>query len=113
MATLTARGSEIGSWGSKKPGFYSPVTIFDASEKLRAAGYEALNTGKHEEAYVLLLRFTRFYELIHVSKPDKSSPSYKTLQRHMVRVGGRASSAVPQSRGGPAWCPRPRPRPRA
>lgn len=84
LQELTRRGDDIGSWGAKKPGFYQPIVLFDPAERVRIAGYEALNGGRLAEAYVMLLRFTKFYQIILASKPDKSSAKYKELQRKML-----------------------------
>eukprot|EP00312_Isochrysidales_sp_CCMP1244_P015218 CAMPEP_0202744380 /NCGR_PEP_ID=MMETSP1388-20130828/6540_1 /ASSEMBLY_ACC=CAM_ASM_000864 /TAXON_ID=37098 /ORGANISM="Isochrysis sp, Strain CCMP1244" /LENGTH=184 /DNA_ID=CAMNT_0049411469 /DNA_START=20 /DNA_END=571 /DNA_ORIENTATION=+ len=86
MAILVRKGGELGTWGQKKPGFYSLSILYDAAEKQRSAGYEALNGKKYPEAYVLLLRFTKFYDMVMASKPDKKTPEFRALQRQMFTV---------------------------
>mmetsp|Transcript_26650 Transcript_26650/g.84675 ORF Transcript_26650/g.84675 Transcript_26650/m.84675 type:complete len:176 (+) Transcript_26650:51-578(+) len=86
MAILVRKGGELGTWGQKKPGFYSLSILYDAAEKQRSAGYEALNGRKYPEAYVLLLRFTKFYDMVMASKPDKKTPEFRALQRQMFTV---------------------------
>ncbi len=150
MAILVRKGGELGTWGQKKPGFYSLSILYDAAEKQacrrrathstapllssagrrlvracrplrghrraaaarrarqrhshaperksggkgspsqpqvahccrewralglssppprvqRSAGYMALNGRKYPEAYVLLLRFTKFYDMARLA----------------------------------------------
>mmetsp|Transcript_36557 Transcript_36557/g.112073 ORF Transcript_36557/g.112073 Transcript_36557/m.112073 type:complete len:128 (-) Transcript_36557:114-497(-) len=86
MAILVRKGGELGTWGQKKPGFYSLSILYDAAEKQRSAGYEALNGKKYAEGYVLLLRFTKFYDMVMASKPDKKTPEFRALQRQMFTV---------------------------
>ena len=84
---LIAEGENIGSWQGKK--IYKPELLYEQAEKLRLVGYEKRNAGTLKEAFVLLMRFSKFYDLI-CAQPNlnKKAPAHQKLKRDLVTAIG-------------------------
>ena len=72
-------------------GFYKLGVLYEQAEKLRTAGYARLHQTSDErssaEAYVMLRRFCKFWEIIRREKDYQKHPEWTTLRRNMVRRG--------------------------
>jgi len=87
LAILNRQGADIGSWSERKPGHYSAQVLIDKAEALRSEALTRHGHGDAEGAYVLLMRYTRFYELVRADKKvDPKSDSFKRFQRQFVAV---------------------------
>lgn len=64
LAQLVARGEDIGNLDAPGTIIAQPELLFDQAETLRLAGYVHYSRGRIEEAFVLLMRFCRLYDVI-------------------------------------------------
>ena len=75
---LVKQGDDIGSW-SGKANFYSPDRYYEQAESLRVLAFQKYQAGSLnnlKEAFVLMLRFAKFYEVVSTSKAvQKASPA--------------------------------------
>ena len=87
MEALTKQGDNIAGWENKRD-FYKVDIFYEQAEKIRVQAFEkyhAGNVGSMKEAYVMMLRFTKFYELIGSHKAvNKSDKKFKQLQRDFI-----------------------------
>ena len=91
MDRLVKEGDNVGTWEERcKSGFYSPEILFEQAEKLRVLAFEKYNIGTTpalKEAFVMMLKFAKFHDLIAASKAvQKGAPAFKKLRRDLVSV---------------------------
>ena len=104
LEKLTREGENIGSWAGKK--IHKVEFLYEAAEKCRAEGYMQYQNQRLDIAYVMFLRFAKFYELIR-SQPslDPKSSAHNKCKRDLlqsltlmeelkVRVRGRVRGRV-------------------
>ena len=76
MERLKQKGDDLGSWAGKK--VHRIEFLYEQADKLKAAAYAAYQESKLEEAYILFLRFGKFFELIcDQPRLKKGSPAFK------------------------------------
>ena len=69
MDKLNREGDNIGSWGTGSARSHDIKFIYEAAEKCRAEGYRQYQNNNLRVAYVMFLRFAKFFDVI------KSLPS--------------------------------------
>ena len=80
---LKVHGNDILSWGQLPP--KHPLSAYyQQADKVRGKGYERLAAGLLPEAFVLLMRFTRFFDVI-CAHPSvrKGAPQFVALRREL------------------------------
>ena len=89
MERLVREGDNIGSWTGKN-GFYKPELLFQKAEELRVQAFQKYHKNTLEglkEAFVMMMRFAKFYELISQQKGvQKGSAPFQKLQRDLLTV---------------------------
>ena len=97
LEKLTREGENIGSWAGKK--IHKVEFLYEAAEKCRAEGYKQYQNQRLDIAYVMFLRFAKFYELIKTQPSlDPKSPAHNKCKRHLLQslqLGRGAQALAP------------------
>ena len=84
LEKLTREGENIGSWAGKK--IHKVEFLYEAAEKCRAEGYKQYQNQRLDIAYVMFLRFAKFYELIKTQPSlDPKSPAHNKCKRDLLQ----------------------------
>ena len=99
MERLVREGDNIGSWNGKS-NFYAPAVLFQKAEELRVLAFQKYQAGTKEslkEAFVMMLRFAKFHDMIKGTKGvDRNSPQYQKLRRDLLTVIGALEELKPR-----------------
>ena len=90
MERLIREGDNIGSWTNKGAGFYSPQVLLQKAEELRVLAFQKYQANTREslkEAFVMMMRFAKFHDLIRSHKGvQKDSAAFQKLRRDLLTV---------------------------
>ena len=84
LEKLTREGENIGSWAGKT--IHKVEFLYEAAEKCRAEGYKQYQNQRLDIAYVMFLRFAKFYDLIRTQPSlDPKSPAHNKCKRDLLQ----------------------------
>ena len=84
LEKLTREGENIGNWAGKK--IHKVEFLYEAAEKCRAEGYKQYQNQRLDIAYVMFLRFAKFYELIKTQPSlDPKSAAHNKCKRDLLQ----------------------------
>jgi len=85
MQQILNEGNNIGDWELKEITNLNPVYI--EAEKLLESGYKMYNTKQFVEAFVLFMRFTKFYDIVCRNKElIISNKRHLNLKRNFTKI---------------------------
>jgi len=84
LEKLTREGENIGSWAGKK--IHKVEFLYEQAEKCCAEGYKQYQNQRLDIAYVMFLRFAKFYDLIRTQPSlDPKSPAHNKCKRDLLQ----------------------------
>ena len=99
MSRLLREGDDIGTW--KETGnSHAPKTLYEQAGRLRTRALDKYNAGtiaSLKEAFVLMLRFTKFYEVVKAcAAVDRKAEDFFKLQRDVMTYIGMLEELKPR-----------------